>query len=91
MQRVLNGSGTAQRLHRTGKLDEKAVAGGLEQPALMRGGERFDNTGAQPAHARQRAKLVTADHGGATDNIGRQDRGEAARAHSGTPDNLRPS
>jgi hypothetical protein len=26
MQRVLNGSGTAQRLHRTGKLDEKAVS-----------------------------------------------------------------
>ena len=46
-QRVLNGDGTAQRLHRAGELHEEAVACGLEQPAAMRGRERFDDIGAQ--------------------------------------------
>ena len=77
-QHILDGDGTAQRLHRAGKLHEEAVAGGLEEPALMRGDERFYNVGAQSPHARQGARLIRADHGRVADDIGRQDGGKTA-------------
>ena len=77
-QHILDGDGTAQRLHRAGKLHEEAVAGGLEEPALMRGDERFYNVGAQSPHARQGARLICADHGRVADDIGRQDGGKTA-------------
>jgi class 3 adenylate cyclase len=39
---------------------------------------RFDDFGAQRPHARQRSGLVSGDHGGVTDDIGRQDAGQSA-------------
>ncbi len=83
-QCVLNGDGAAQCLHRAGELHEEAIASSLEQPAAMRGGEWLDDFGAQPAHARQCARLIGADHGGIANHVGCQDASQTAArlAHS---------
>jgi hypothetical protein len=39
----------------------------------MRGGKWIDEVAAQRPHARQSGRLVRPDHGGITDNIGRDD------------------
>ena len=57
-QPVLDGDGAAQRLHRTGELDEKAVAGGLEQPARMLGASGSMMSVRSARTPRQRARLV---------------------------------
>ena len=75
-QRILDGDGTAQRLHRAGEIDEEAVAGSLEQAATMRCRERFDHVGAQGTHPRQRPRLICSDHDRIADHIGRQDAGQ---------------
>ena len=54
-QHILNGDGTAQRLHRAGEIDEEAVAGSFEQAAAMRCRERFDRR--RCASARTRASV----------------------------------
>ena len=77
-QLLLDGDGAAQCLHGAGEGDEEAIAGGLEQPAAMRGRDRLDEVGAQRAHARQRGRLVRSDHRRIADNIGCQDAGQTA-------------
>ena len=84
-QPLLDGDSAAQCLHGAGEGDEEAVAGGLEQPAAIRGCDRLYEVGAQRAHARQRGRLVRSDHRRIADDIGCQDAGQTAvsLAHGG--------
>ena len=86
-QCVLDRDGAAQRLHGAGEGGQEPVAGGLEHAASVRGRQRLNDIGPQRAHARQRARLVRADHGGIANHVGRQDAGQAASrlAHAHSP------
>ena len=80
------------RLHGTGKLNQEAVATALNsRPAClpMAGSIMFVRSARSWA---QRSRFVAADELRVADDIGRQDRGEAALLpHSGTPASLKPS
>ena len=72
-QSVLDGDGTLQRLDCAGKLNQEAVACGLENTPVMGSGKWLDDVRAQRPDPRQRARLVRCNHGGIADNIGRHD------------------
>jgi hypothetical protein len=78
VQSLLDGDSAAQCLHGAGESCQEAIAGGLEQPASMRGRKRLYDGGAQRADARQRCRLVTSDHRRIANHIGCQDAGQTA-------------
>ena len=75
------------------ELDEAAVAGALDDAAVMRGDGGIDQIAAQPPEPRQRAILVRAGEPAIADDVGDQDRRDfPGLAHSsGIPALRRPS
>jgi hypothetical protein len=89
------GISTAQFIASTtaAKFDDRAVAGALDDAAVMGGDGRVEEITARPPDARQRAVLVSAGEPAAAGNIRDQDRREfPGLAHcSGIPALRRPS
>ena len=69
---------TAERIDDADELDEKPVAGGLDQPAAMRRNRRVDHLGPNEPEPMQRAFLVGTDQARIARDIGRQDRRQPA-------------
>ena len=68
-------------LHRVGdalKLDQEAVAGGLDDPAAVLGDRRVDQLEPVGPQARKRAGLVGLHQPAVADHVGGEDRGEPA-------------
>ena len=67
-----------QRIDGAGELDQRAIAGQLDQPAAMPGQCGLEPLGAMVPQARQRAALVPAHQAGVADHIGRNDGRQSA-------------
>ena len=64
----------AHRVDHAAKLDEAAVAGALDDAAVMRGDGGIDQVAAQPPEPRQRAIFVRAGEPAVADDVRDQDR-----------------
>ena len=75
------------------ELDERAVAGALDDAAVMHGDGRVDEVAAQRPKPRERALLVRAREPAVADHVGGEDGGELAGfGHSsGAPARRMPS
>ena len=91
--RLLHLDRAAHRIDDAGELDQQAVAGGLDDAAVVLGDLRIDELAAQRFEAFERAFLVRPHQPRIPRHIGGEDRGETAGlAHpSGTPALRRPS
>jgi hypothetical protein len=76
--RLLHFDRTAHRIDDAGKLDQQAVAGGLDDAAMMLGDFRIDELAAQRLEAFERAFLVRPHQPRIPRHIGGEDRGETA-------------
>ena len=72
---VLDRDGTFDGIDRASKIGDKTVAGGIEDPAAMRGDQSLEDrpVGLQPP---QRADLVQPHQPAVLGNVGREDHGE---------------
>ena len=82
---LLHFDGAAHGVDHAAKLDDRAVAGALDDPAAMGGDGRVDQVAAQAAQARERALLVGAGEPAVADDIRDQDRCELAGLAHGAP------
>ena len=73
---VLHLDGAAHGVDHAAELDEDAVAGALDDAAVMRGDGRIDQIAAQPPEPRQRAILVRAREPAVADHVRDQDRSD---------------
>ncbi len=73
-ERPLDPNRALSGIHRARKLDQHAVAGGLDDAAVVIGDARIEHLFPQNLELRQRARLILAHHPAVTDNIGSQDR-----------------
>ena len=71
---LLELDGGAQRIDGAGELDQRTVAGQLDQPAAVAGQHRLKALGAMGLQPRQRAVLVASHQARVADDIRRQDR-----------------
>ena len=71
---VLHFDGAAHRVDHAAKLDEAAVAGALDDAAVMEGDGRIDQVAAKRPKPRQDAILVRPREPAITDNIRNQNR-----------------
>ena len=76
--RVLHFDGAAHGVDDAAELDERAVAGALDDAPVMHGDGRIDQIAAQRPQPRQRAILVRAGEPAVADHVGGQDRRELA-------------
>jgi len=76
--RRLQLSRTTGRIDDAGKFDQQAVAGGLDDAAMMALDLRVDHLGAQYPEPAERALLIGLDQPRVAGDIGRQDRGKPA-------------
>jgi hypothetical protein len=84
--RLLHRDGAAHRINDARKLDQHAVAGGLDDAAAMLGYLRVDELMAQCLEAFERAFFVRSHQPRVARHIGGEDRGETARlAHVSSP------
>ena len=74
---LLHRDRAAHRIDDAGKLDKQAVAGGLDDAAVMRGDLRVEELMAQRREAFERALLVRSHQPRVPRDIGGEDRGEA--------------
>ena len=80
---VLHLDRAAHRVDDAAELDDAAVAGALDDAAVMRGDGRVDQVAAERPKPRKRAVLVRAGEPAVADDIGDQDRRElSGLAHS---------
>ena len=63
----------AERIHRAGELDQRAVAGQLDQSPTVAGQRRFQTLLAVFSQARERATLVATHQAGIAHHIGGND------------------
>ena len=83
---LLHRDRAAHRIDDAGELDQQAVAGGLDDAAVMLGDLRIDELAAQRPEAFEGALLVGAHQPRIARHIGREDRRETAGlAHSSRP------
>jgi len=75
--RLLYRDGTAHRVDDAGKFHQHAVAGGLDDAAVMLGDFRIEELAAQRLEAFERALLVRPHQPRVPRHIGGEDRGEA--------------
>ncbi len=75
---VLNLDRAADRVDDAAKLDDRAVAGAFDDPAVVGGDGGVDEVAAQTPQTRERPILVGAGQPAVPDDIGNQDRGELA-------------
>ena len=73
---VLDLDGAAHRVDDAAEFDDRAVAGALDQAAVVDGDRRINEVAAQSAQPRQRAVLVRAGQSAETDDVGGQNRGK---------------
>jgi len=71
-------SGASDRVDDAGEFDQKSVAGGLDEAALVIRDLRIDQLGAQGLETRERAFLVGPDQTRVAGDIGGQDRRQPA-------------
>jgi hypothetical protein len=69
---VLHFDRAAYGIDDAAELDERAVAGALEHPSVMRWDRRVNEVAAQSPKPRQSAVLIRAGHAAETDDIGCQ-------------------
>src|SRR5262249_40509621 len=75
---LLHFNSTAHGIHYTRELDEDAVAGGLHDPATVRGNGRGAQLGPQRPKPRNRALLVVTDQAAVARHVGGKDRRKSA-------------
>ncbi len=75
---VLHFDRAANRVHDAAELDDRAVAGALDGPAVMRSDGGIDQIAAETAKAREGSVLVGAGKPAVPDDVGHQDRGQFA-------------
>jgi hypothetical protein len=73
---VLDFDGTAHRVDHAAELDDRPVAGALDDAAMMSGGGGVDEIAAQPPKTRKRPVLIGARKARVANDIRNQDRGE---------------
>ena len=73
---VLHLDRAAHRVDHAAELDQRAVAGALDDAAVMDGDGRVDQVAAQRPQPRERALLVRAGEPAVADHVGGQDRGK---------------
>ena len=84
--RLLHLNSTAHRIDDAGKFHQQAVAGGIDDAALVLGDCRIDELAAQRLEAFERAFLVRPHQPRIPGHIGGEDRGETAGlAHRASP------
>ena len=71
---VLNLDRAAHRVDDAAEFDDRAIAGALDEAAVVDGDRRIDEVAAQSAQPRQRAVLVRAGQSAEADDVGGQDR-----------------
>ena len=81
--RLLHRDGTAHRIDDAGKLHQQAVAGGLDDAALVLGDLRIDELAAQRLEAFERAFLVRPHQPRIPRHIGGKNRGKTAGSGHG--------
>ena len=84
-QAVLHFDGAAHRVDHAAELDQAAVAGALDDAAVMHGDGGIDQVAAQPPQPRERAILVRAREPAVADHVGDQDRGNFPGLAHGAP------
>ena len=82
---VLHFDRAAHRVDHAAELDDAAVAGALDDAAVMHGDGGIDQIAAQRPQPRQRAILVRAGEPAIADDIGDQDRRDLPRFGHGAP------
>ena len=80
--RVLHFDRAPHRVDHAAELDDGAVAGALDHPALVHGDGGIDEIAAQRPEPREGAVLVGAGQPAKADHIGSEDRGELAGSSS---------
>ena len=74
-QAVLHLDRAAHRVDHAAELDDRAVAGALDDATVMRGDGGIDQIAAETAKAREGSVLVGAGKPAVADDVGHQDRG----------------
>ena len=82
---VLHFDRAAHRVDHAAELDDAAVAGALDDAAVMRGDGGIDQIAAQAPQARQSAILVRPGESAVADDVGDQDRRDLSRFPHGAP------
>ena len=82
---VLHLDRAAHGVDHAAKLDDDAVAGALDDTAMMRGDGGIDEIATEAPQARQGAILVRPGESAVADNVGDQDCSELARFPHGAP------
>ena len=83
---VLNFDGAAHGVDDTAELDDRAVAGALDDAPVMHGDGRIDQVAAERPQPRQNPILVGSGKPRIADDVGHQDRGQfSGLAHGATP------
>ena len=84
--RPLDFNGAVHRVDNTPELDDRAVAGALDDASAMGGDSRVDQIAAEAAQARKCPVLVGSGKPRIADHVGHQDRGQfSGLAHGATP------
>ena len=90
-ERKLHLDRKAQRVHDAGKLDQRAVAGELDGPAVILRGSGIEDIAAVPPKGRHSALLIQAHQAGVAHHVEGKDRGQATfHAQSPLPGRLEP-
>jgi hypothetical protein len=87
----LDGPGAAQSVYGADKLDQQAVAGGLDDATVMHLDSRVDHLDADRLQAGERALLVGADQPRIAGHIGGENGGETALGGHGANQQIRRS
>ena len=83
---VLHFEGAAHCVDDAAKLDDAAVAGALDDAAMVHGDRGIDQIAAQRAQSRQSSIFVCPGKPRIADHVGHQDRGQlSGLAHGATP------
>src|SRR6202035_2673241 len=83
--RALHFNREAHRINDAAELDDAAVAGALDDAAMMNGNERVDQVAAERPEARQNSIFVRTGEPAITDHVGNQDRRNFSGFGHGTP------
>ena len=88
--RLLHFDGAAHRIDDAAELDNAAVAGALDDPAVMHGDGRVDQVAAKGSESSEDAILVGAGKPGVADDVGHQDCGQFPGLAHGTSGRFAP-
>jgi hypothetical protein len=82
---VLHFDCAAHRIDHAAELDDAAVSGALDDPAVVDGGRRIDEITAKGPEARQRAIFIRSGEPAVADQVGDQDRRDFPGLAHGAP------